>query len=286
MDRQWLRNGLQFMGGALGVAAISLGIMAGLNIIDEYYFWSIHFGIFTLPAGNGHTWATALQLLKGYWPFALLPIYLVKKKELMLFLMFLFSISATLGAFPRWEMFHLLPALPILSILLVLTWSSSFRGLYMRLILIGHLSVLIFLVGRFFTANWRQPDRFFEPEIIEAVKYIREYTNEEDTIFVFNTWDSIYALSDRLPATRPWVPILPWYTEYPGIQDNMITTLIGNRPTIIVAREYEAEGLGAYQPKQIDRFIKSNYKTILSLPNHHYLLIPTGPHESISFISF
>ncbi len=111
-------------------------------------------------------------------------------------------------------------------------------------------------------------DRFFEPAILEVVGYIKNKTEPNEPIFVLNTWDNIYALSDTLPATKPWVPQFSWYLELPGIQEDMVNDLGKTRPKIIVLSPYSETGLASYRPKLISKFVSENYNQVDKIGGH------------------
>ncbi|MEJ2348082.1 MAG: hypothetical protein P8Y17_02675, partial [Patescibacteria group bacterium] len=83
-----------------------------------------------------------------------------------------------------------------------------------------------------------------------------------------NAWDSIYALSDTLPAVRPWIPHLSWYMELPRIQEDIVSTLDIVRPKLIIQGEYSESGLGSYKPRLINKFIEENYEIIDKIDNY------------------
>ena len=114
-------------------------------------------------------------------------------------------------------------------------------------------------------------DRFFEPEVLEVVDYIKDKSESDDKIYVLNAWDSVYALSNTLPA-RPWIPHLPWYMELPGVQEKIVTDLESEKPEMIVMREYTELGLSSYKPELIDKFITENYEISDKIDGHLILL--------------
>jgi len=142
--------------------------------------------------------------------------------------MSLWVLAGVAGVWPRWELFHFQPGLPFIA-LGVNYLPKKWKTISSLLILI----ILGISIGR----GINKPDRFVEPQILQVSQYINQHTTATDTIFVWNTWDNIYALSNRLPATRPWIPQLPWYLNQPGILDKMQNDLITNQPKIIVVTE-------------------------------------------------
>ena len=108
--------------------------------------------------------------------------------------------------------------------------------------------------------NWGEGTRFYEQDVQDVVAYVDSNTKPTDKIFVMNWWDSVYSLSDRLPAVDPWIPQLSWYTEIPGIQEKMVENLITSKPKMIILFPYSDSGLSAYIPQKVYDYVTQNYK--------------------------
>ncbi len=286
------------MGGVLPL----LGLVAYLfftGTLADFYFWAVKFGIFYLPKAPGQVLLpTIKQILALAVPFGLLlpAIFLQKERKLILVLLVWF-LFASLGVYPRWSLFHFQPALPFLVIISGLVLWQSYAGspkifeerkgiffvphknflgdlsvalqlIFLAIIMIG----TVYFQARFYRLNWGQGDRFFEKETLFMAQWLKENTRPGQKIFIFNSWDNLYALSDTLPATRPWVPILPWYLEYPGIQEKMVADLEKNKPKLIVFEPYKATGLGSYTPLQIEKSMKENYTLETTVAGRFWVL--------------
>ena len=245
--------GAGIMGGA------SIAILLLLGIWGEFWLWAIKFGITKLPTSSGQIHFPSLgQLAIVSIPFLLLFIYnfRVKNPRPLLF----WALFASMGAVPRWELFHFQPAVPFLAIglgCLVLELSKlKFRE---KMAIYLGLGLLILFVGRGVLRDFDGKTRFYEPGVQKIAKYIEEKTNKNDLVYVANAWDSLYVLSDTLPSTRPWLPFLPWYLEISGIQEVMVANMILTPPKLIIQGEYQESGLGAYKPELINNFISENY---------------------------
>jgi hypothetical protein len=151
--------------------------------------------------------------------------------------------------------------LPFLAIAggLVLSQIKKLKPI-IKILLVGYVVLSIVLVSKYYLREWGRETRFFEPEIKQIVTYVKENTEPNDKVYVLNAWDSVYALSNTLPAVRPWIPHLPWYMKLPGIQEDIVSSLDIVRPKLIVQGEYSETGLNSYKPELIDEFIKDNYE--------------------------
>jgi hypothetical protein len=252
----------KFALGVLGTFLVAILAIWALGFLKDFYYWTFEFGIGILPKAQGQiNLPTLRQLVISFFPFsilALLPFVQKRKESIQLST---WVIAGTLGAFPRWELFHFQPALPFLAIVggLILSQINKLKPI-IKILLAGYVILSIFLVSKFYLREWGRETRFFESEVKQIVAYIEENMEQNDKIYVLNAWDSVYAWSDTLPAVRPWVPHLPWYMKLPGIQEDIVSGLDIVRPKLIMQGEYSETGLGSYRPILIDEFIKDNYE--------------------------
>ncbi len=251
----------RFVVGGIFVFLPSLLIIWALGILPDFIYWAFEFGVGILPRASGQINFPALRQLAisflAFGVFAFLPFVQKKKGTLTLFAWGLFGV---LGAFPRFELFHFQPALPFLAISggLVFSQIKKLKQVFTFLLFV-YLMLMVILISRSYTRQWGKGDRFFEPEVLEIASYIDKNVENNGKIYVLNAWDNIYALSNTLPAVRPWIPHLSWYIERPGIQEEMLKNLSENLPEIIIQGEYVETGLGSYKPRLINEFITQNY---------------------------
>ncbi|MFV1917122.1 MAG: glycosyltransferase family 39 protein [Patescibacteria group bacterium] len=263
-----------FVVGILLILFPTVMIIWFLGILPDYLFWAYEFGVGILPRASGQINLPDLrQFTISIIPFSLLlfvPFLKEKKESLILFSWIVFG---ALGAIPRFELFHFQPALPFLAVAFGLVFSniSKLKPIVVY-VLSGYLLLTLVLVGKFYTREWGMEDRFFESEVLEVADYIKDRSEGNDKIYVLNAWDSVYALSNTLPAVSPWVPHLPWYMELPGVQEEIVQDLEREKPEMIVMREYTQSGLSAYKPELIDKFITENYEISDKINTHLILL--------------
>jgi len=252
----------KFALGILGTSLIAILAIWTLGFLKDFYYWTFEFVIGILPKAQGQiNLPTLRQLVISFFPFsilALLPFVQKRKESIQLST---WVIAGTLGAFPRWELFHFQPALPFLAIVggLILSQINKLKPI-IKILLAGYVILSIFLVSKYYLREWGRETRFFESEVKQIVAYIEESMEQNDKIYVLNAWDSVYALSNTLPAVRPWIPHLPWYMKLPGIQEDIVSSLDIVRPNLIIQGEYSETGLGSYKPELIDEFIRDNYE--------------------------
>jgi len=231
------------------------------GILPDYLFWAYKFGVGTLPRASGQVnFPELTQAIKALTPFLILLFFVLVYKGKGKISLMVFTIAGFMGTIPRWELFHFQPALPFLAIsggLIVSKLRKNKNAMFSLLVL--YFLTDIVLIGRFMAREWAKGDRFFEPDVTKAANFIRENLNTDDEIYVLNYWDSLYALSDTLPATKPVVPYLPWYLEYGNLKGEVIRDLKTDMPEIIVKGKYSKKELGSYRIFEIDELIERYY---------------------------
>lgn len=251
-----------------------------LNLLPDFLFWSVKFGIFQMPFMAGHVKASPGQLFVGLWPFLIIILVPFVKNRLRFISYLSWAIAGIMGIFPRWELFHFLPGLPFMALMIYHGLSKiKVKSLLIRLFCILYIGGSIIIVIRSLVFNWGVTDRFFEPEISQTIDYVKKNTLPSDTIFILNTWDSIYALADRQPASRPWIPGLSWYTQLPGVQSGVVRSLEAAPPRLVVYKEHDLKGLGSYRADIIEKYIFAHYSKFKSFGGGYWIMT-TGNYLS------
>lgn len=255
----------RFLKGLLVVFVPTAAILTILGIEKDFFIWALEFGISVLPRAAGQVaLPTVRQLFLALLPFSVFLFLLVSKRkntrrdglELLAW-----SVAGLLGAFPRWGLFHFQPALPYLAIGIGLVFAS--RGKLKPIFkysFIVYLVIISFLIIPKFVNGWGGKVRFNEAEVVQIAQEIKKQTSPNEMVYVLNAWDNLYALSDTLPATRPWIPHLAWYMELDGVQEGIVFDLDKVRPKLIVMQSFTETGLGSYIPDKIDEYIFLNYE--------------------------
>ena len=278
---------IRFLIGLAIPLSLFLIYLLGTRTSQDFYFWAIQFGIGYLPRAAGQIDFPGIkEALSLGVPCALtlLAVFLLIKKQFkekkLLILLLIWCFFGALGVYPRWGYVHFQPSLPFLAIIAGITvyyvnliykgWAKSLLGLYLILVFLG----TFYLQARFYRLHWQKPDRFFEEETLQAASWLKQNTQENEKIFILNSWDHLYALSETLPAVSPWVPTLPWYMEYPGIQEEIVADLEREKPELIVFEPYKEKGLGSYKPEKIDNYLNENYTLDEIIAGRFWILEP------------
>jgi hypothetical protein len=273
------RIALESIGAAVVLTLANLGLVFLFGTLPEYISWAVIFPF-------------ATRVLPGYIDLPGLPQVLLVAA---LFISFVSSIlkdkknTGVYGAaallllfgFPRFDYFHLVPSIAVLSLLAF----DNFRGLTLpslnRLSQRGETSTrkvltaafyLFFIPVLIFSAKQYKKDfgfqtRFFEPEIYQSAQRISASTKPKDLLYMQNSSDQLLVLSSRLPV-KPWADEFPWYLEYGNTQKNVLSAVQNNKPAFVVSYPYVQGSkfqLGAYHPVLIASYLEKNYKVISNL---------------------
>lgn len=256
-----IQNIKKFVLGILPIVILTILTLWIFGILPAFIHWAIYFGIFVLPKASGQIQLPSLKALAvTIFPF-LIFLPLIWKNFRKNVNLLIWAIAGSLGAYPRFEYFHIQPAVPYLALATGIFFSEKiWKSKLIKIFLIFYILGSLYLFGGFFMRNFNEGTRFFETDVADVVSYIDSNTQSSDRIFIMNWWDNVYALSDRLPAINPWIPQLSWYTEIPGIQEKMVEDLTSVKPKLIILYPYSDSGLSAYIPQKVYIYVMQNYK--------------------------
>lgn len=226
-----LLNTKKFILGLSSIIFVFILLLLIFGILDDFYFWAIKFGIFYLPHARGQVVLPNLrQLAVALFPFSisiLSPAFIP------------WIISGAIGVYPRWGLFHFQPALPFLAIAFGV-FVSKFNNFSLKvdkrkkILLIIYLLITGIIFSKFVIRNWGKDVRFYEQDVKDVVTELNILNPNHNEIFVLNYWDNIYALSNTMPVTRPWIPYLSWYLSVPNVKDEIVSDIKTEMPEQIV----------------------------------------------------
>lgn len=173
------------------------------------------------------------------------------------------AIVITSFAYPRFDYFHLIPSLTLLSLVfgqnVYLLFKSSRLIKLVTIIMLVNLLIFSF---RSYSREFKQETRFFESEILSAARTLSLYTSKQDLVYIQNGPDQLLPLAQRIPL-KPWADEFPWYLEVANVQVKIIESLKTSKPNFIVYQAY-SEGqkydLGVYKPEDLANYLDKNYE--------------------------
>lgn len=198
-------------------------------------------------------------------------VFIAKTKNYLIFVISLFLI---LFAYPRFDFFHLIPALAVLSILFgqslqILSKANS----YLKLTLLLFVFLLATYTVRYISRNNTAEIRFFEPEILAAAHVLELTTDKKEPVYIQNGPDQILALASRLPV-KPWADEFPWYLENSSLQNTIVRSIIRDKTKFIVFKPYdqgEKYDLGVYRPNEIANYLDRQYSDYFQLSENLWI---------------
>ncbi len=236
-------------------------IFTRLNALSDFFFWTTYFPFFKASSLPGYLLLpTIKQALVVFFLFALFISAVGKNLKHNIFILGAFSTA--LFAYPRFDYFHLVPSLAILSLVageaLILQAKSK---IYLAFILLPSLVIFIIFSYKYFISNWTSEIRFFEADIQSSATFLSLMTDPKDLIYIQNGPDQILPMAKRLPP-KPWAIQFPWYLELKGYQQKVVDGISNSGTKYIVFKQYENKkefDLGAYRPVLIANYINANY---------------------------
>lgn len=261
LKKRELEGILSLTKGFLVVAVIVMAALAILGILPDYYEWAVKFGVLYLPHAAGQVaFPTVKQFLVAVFPFSIFfPLFFQEKgKHRDLIVWALFS---GLGVYPRFELFHFQPALPFLAIIASIVGIAIFqkKEKLLKIGLLGYLIICLLIIGKYFYRNWGKETRFYGQNEMNVAAFVKSAVEPGDKIYVLNYWDSVYAMTNTLPATRPLVPFLPWYLKYDDLENGILSNILTDFPKLIVKGDYTENGLGSYRIDELDEILDRYY---------------------------
>lgn len=242
--------------------------------LDNFLFWVFYFPTFLASTMPGYVLLpSAKQMLVVLALFVLFVPTMVRKSQIL----FLATPAVLiLFAYPRFDYFHMIPALAVISLAAGFNFKNFFkidRSIY--LFLIPSILILSTFAIRHLVFSWHKETRFFEREIYQTSKVVELLTDKNERIYVQNGPDQIFPLVNRLPI-KPWADEFPWYLEVPNLQERVIGSLEKDKPMYIISQPYlrgKKYELGSYRPDDIANYIDNNYENFAKIDNDLYIKI-------------
>src|SRR3989344_4340450 len=242
--------------------------------LANFAFWVFYFPAFLASKMPGYVLLpSAKQMLVVLALFVLFVPTMVRKSQIL----FLATPAVLiLFAYPRFDYFHMIPALAIISLVAGFNFKNFFkinRSIY--LLLIPSILILSTFTIRHLVISWHKETRFFEREIYQTAKVVELLTDKNERIYVQNGPDQIFPLANGLPP-KPWADDFPWYLEIPNLQERVIDSLEEDKPRYIIFQPYLKGGgydLGSYRPDDVADYIDNNYVNLAKIDNDLFVKI-------------
>ena len=239
--------------------------------LTDFTFWVFYFPVFLASKMPGYILLpSAKQMLIVFALFVFFVPTMVKKSQIL----FLVTPAVLiLFAYPRFDYFHLVPALAVIAVV----FGSNFEYLKKSVIHVkGFFLLALLFLGlftfRYFQNHWHKEVRFFEQEVLKNARVVDLIAEEGKTVYLQNAPDQLLSLSGTLPP-KPWADDFPWYLEVPNLQKKVVDNLEKDKPRYIIFQPYlegEKYELGTYRPGIIADYIDNNYVNFAQIDHDLY----------------
>lgn len=247
---------------ALVMFAICLLYYYKLQSLSDLMFWTITFPYVKASSMPGYVLLPTIRqiiVVASLFLFFLPSIFSHPFKKFA----FITAIVLLAFSYPRFDYFHLIPALSLLSISFAPNIGKY--PAFLKACFVFAVIVLTIFSVHSYKNMWGKATRFFENQIISDAKILTNTTSKTYPIYIQNGPDQLYPLSGRLPV-KPWADEFPWYLEINGIQQRIVHSLSEQNVLYNVYNSYGNNGKfspGSYRPQQIADYLDTNTSEII-----------------------
>ena len=251
---------LYFLLGFLLPVSLMLFYLWNIGVLKDFWFWTATFNITTF-AKYGRKWPTIPGFLRVSFvlTFAALSLVGWKRKDVQLLL--LFTLGSLAAIYQRFDFVHLQPALPFILISTVLGFSLIWKKIYSRSLLVVYVLVLVWWLVIFYRGHWGNKVFFFDPQMIQISRKIKNNTKMGEEIFIFGVAPHLYFLSETIPVGKIFVFQFPWFMM--ETEGKTLAAMKTVKPNLVVrdrSVKIEEQPLIQFAAK-LDLYISQNYET-------------------------
>ncbi len=242
--------------------------------LGDFLYWTFFFPFFKASSMPGYVLLPAPRQLSLLISLSIICMVIFLKSKFESKLAAGTAFALLIFAYPRFDYFHLIPSLAILSIALPGSYQvlKNSNILFRATFLIAVTTIILFCL-KYFYHNATREVRFFEKDVYSASKIIEEKTIDGSPIYIQNGPDQILVLSRRLPV-KPWADEFPWYLELPNLQEKVLAGIVSQNPQYIIFKPY-GQGhkyeIGSYRPTIIASFLDVHYQNKIQISDTLWL---------------
>ena len=245
-----------------------------LGTLLDFAFWVFYFPVFLASKMPGYILLPSIKQIFVVLALFVLFAPIIPKKSHTLFL--ITSAVLILFAYPRFDYFHLVPTIAVISVLFgENVYNLAKSNVSTRVIFLIAVIFLGLFTLRYFQNYWQEEVRFFEQNVFENARVIDLLVEENDKVYLQNAPDQLLPLSGTLP-TKPWADDFPWYLEVANLQDRVRDELEAEKPRFIISQPYlegDKYDLGSYRPDNIADYIDNNYENFVQIDGNLYIRV-------------
>jgi hypothetical protein len=246
------------------------------GLLADFLYWNYYFPFVQASKMPGYILLPTVHQLFILFALLLLFAPLFLKRNFQSNLIISTAFVLVLFAYPRFDYFHLIPSLSILSLAAAQNFKLFFKSnKSVQIIFIASFLFLTVFTIRYITRNWTKEIRFFEKNIFQTASILEKITTPQDSVYIQNGPDQLLPLTQKIPP-KPWADEFPWYLELNGIQDKIVNSLVEQNPRFIIFKPYESGNkyqTGSYRPEKIASFIENNYQNFAQISDTLWLKV-------------
>lgn len=253
---------------SIAIILVFLFSLWRIGLLGDFYYFAVKFVFFKPFVADGLNsyllFPNKRQLFILVILVATAGYAVIKRKKPLDYALFFWFFFSIFFAFPRFEYWHLLPAIGFYCILLGVCFDRLASFAKVALIF-----TIFILAGALIRKNLIYTHTFLEPEIVYAASYLKNNYSHE-SVYILNGPDQLYFLIGKTPGVKPWIPQLPWVIPFYG-QERMVADIRQSFPDIIIYQEYLTKpvaGLGSWRPHGVLEYFKNNYVFKENLPGN------------------
>lgn len=259
------------------ILIVSIVFFWSKNLLGDFLWWVFYFPFFKASQMPGYillpTFRQAVSTITLFLFFT--PLFL--KREFRTNLIITCALVTILFAYPRFDYFHLIPSVALLSIASPQVFLFFSRAkIYTKAVFITSLILLSVFTTHYLLKNWVRQVRFFEKDVVKSALLLSKITADNRIIYIQNGPDQLLPLSNKIPP-KPWVDEFPWYLQADDIENRVIYSLSRERPQFIIFEPYDDSNnpyeTGAYRPAKIADYLDNNYSNFLQISDTLWLKI-------------
>lgn len=255
------------------IAAILMFFLAK-GTLEDIIYWAFYFPLFKAGTQPGYFLLPTIKQLIIL--ISLLSVFapLIVKSEIKGKFLTLSTFTMVLFTYPRFDYFHLVPAVATFSLLVPkLLNHIKFHKQHIPIVSIPLFLLIIFSM-KYYSNNINRQIRFFEPSIYQSAQKINENLGKENKIFLLNAPDQLLVITNKLPI-KPWADDFPWYFEGTDLDKKVIMGLENDKPKFVLFQEFVNTApydLGSYRSERLFEYVKKNYKNKITVTNDIWLM--------------
>lgn len=251
-----------FLLGLFGPIAAMILYFISIGVIKDFLYWTIIFNLTTYAKYGTSTPSSVGFVTRVLLVYSVSVFAWFNKDKRLVQILFVFLLGSLIGVFDRADFVHFQPSLPFAILATVLGIHQLNKKKVFKILMLIYILISVWWLNIFYKGHISSKVFFFDSETKMTAQKIRQYTKEDEKIFIFGLPPNLYQMSNRLPAGNIFVFQFPWFLKI--AEDKVLEGLMKDKPNIVIAdRTVKIEGVEIKEfAHKIDKYIQQNYEVI------------------------